>query len=355
MAKPKAAKLTGPHPKSNAIFGFVIGLLLGAFAAYLLGRLDRRLRSLARDRSGVRDADPDRAAGGQASARQARGATRRPRSRCARRCGGCRRRSRWAHPVRRSRTGPRERDAARDPVRERRSRRRQVDAGRRAGARAARSRRARGARRGGLPQAGAGEAAARQGQQGLADVLAGRLTVEEAMQEVAVLHPGAAVGAPQRLGCDRGRCARGGRLGVAAGGDRSGSPIPPRCWPARRWRSCRARSPRTMTSCCSTLPVRFRSATSMPLLARSTGSCIVARVGHTRETSAAASDAASEANAQRARARRRRQRRVASRHQEYGVSEQYGRGLASANSPGDEHAVSGSGRRALREPPGRSR
>ncbi|MGH2864897.1 MAG: Wzz/FepE/Etk N-terminal domain-containing protein [Solirubrobacteraceae bacterium] len=47
VATPKAAKLIGPHPKSNAIFGFVVGLLLGAFAAFLLGRLDRRLRTLA--------------------------------------------------------------------------------------------------------------------------------------------------------------------------------------------------------------------------------------------------------------------------------------------------------------------
>jgi Mrp family chromosome partitioning ATPase/capsular polysaccharide biosynthesis protein len=43
----KQSKLLSPHPKSNAIFGFAIGLLLAAFAAYVLGRLDRRLRSLA--------------------------------------------------------------------------------------------------------------------------------------------------------------------------------------------------------------------------------------------------------------------------------------------------------------------
>jgi Mrp family chromosome partitioning ATPase/capsular polysaccharide biosynthesis protein len=47
QAKPKQSKLLAPMPKSNAIFGFVIGLLLAAFAAYALGRLDRRLRSLA--------------------------------------------------------------------------------------------------------------------------------------------------------------------------------------------------------------------------------------------------------------------------------------------------------------------
>jgi Mrp family chromosome partitioning ATPase/capsular polysaccharide biosynthesis protein len=42
----KSAKLVSPHPKSNAIFGFAIGLLLASFAAYALSRLDRRLRSL---------------------------------------------------------------------------------------------------------------------------------------------------------------------------------------------------------------------------------------------------------------------------------------------------------------------
>jgi Mrp family chromosome partitioning ATPase len=43
----KSTQLLSPHPKSNAIFGFAIGLLLAAIAAYVLGRLDRRMRSLA--------------------------------------------------------------------------------------------------------------------------------------------------------------------------------------------------------------------------------------------------------------------------------------------------------------------
>jgi Mrp family chromosome partitioning ATPase/capsular polysaccharide biosynthesis protein len=43
----KSTQLLSPHPKSNAIFGFAIGLLLAAITAYILGRLDRRLRSLA--------------------------------------------------------------------------------------------------------------------------------------------------------------------------------------------------------------------------------------------------------------------------------------------------------------------
>ena len=40
------ATLVSPTPKRNAIFGFVLGLLLAAAAAVLLGRFDRRLRSL---------------------------------------------------------------------------------------------------------------------------------------------------------------------------------------------------------------------------------------------------------------------------------------------------------------------
>jgi tyrosine-protein kinase len=47
-AKPGNTKLVAPKPKRSAIFGFVIGLLLASVAAYLLERLDRRLRSLDR-------------------------------------------------------------------------------------------------------------------------------------------------------------------------------------------------------------------------------------------------------------------------------------------------------------------
>src|ERR1035437_610372 len=45
-AKPKAATLLEPTPKKNAIFGFVLGVLLAAIAAFLIGRLERRLRSI---------------------------------------------------------------------------------------------------------------------------------------------------------------------------------------------------------------------------------------------------------------------------------------------------------------------
>jgi len=45
-AKPRQSVLVSPHPKSNAIFGFAIGLVLAILAAFALGWLDRRLRSL---------------------------------------------------------------------------------------------------------------------------------------------------------------------------------------------------------------------------------------------------------------------------------------------------------------------
>jgi Mrp family chromosome partitioning ATPase len=47
-AKPILTKLVAPTPKKNAIFGFVIGLLLASVAAYVLEQFDRRLRSLER-------------------------------------------------------------------------------------------------------------------------------------------------------------------------------------------------------------------------------------------------------------------------------------------------------------------
>ena len=46
-ARPAKAELLGPMPKKNAIFGFVIGLVLASLAVYVLSRFNRRLRSLA--------------------------------------------------------------------------------------------------------------------------------------------------------------------------------------------------------------------------------------------------------------------------------------------------------------------
>jgi polysaccharide biosynthesis transport protein len=46
-AKASGAVLLSPKPRQDAIFGFVIGIVLAAIAAYVLSRLDRRLRSMA--------------------------------------------------------------------------------------------------------------------------------------------------------------------------------------------------------------------------------------------------------------------------------------------------------------------
>ena len=46
-ARPAKAELLGPMPKKNAIFGFAIGLVLASLAVYILSRFNRRLRSLA--------------------------------------------------------------------------------------------------------------------------------------------------------------------------------------------------------------------------------------------------------------------------------------------------------------------
>jgi len=47
VAKASAAPVPlSPAPKKNAIFGFVLGLLLASIAAYVLARLDRRVRTL---------------------------------------------------------------------------------------------------------------------------------------------------------------------------------------------------------------------------------------------------------------------------------------------------------------------
>ncbi len=45
-ATPSEATLLAPKPRKDAIFGFVIGLVLAAIAAYAVSRFDRRLRSI---------------------------------------------------------------------------------------------------------------------------------------------------------------------------------------------------------------------------------------------------------------------------------------------------------------------
>jgi Mrp family chromosome partitioning ATPase/capsular polysaccharide biosynthesis protein len=45
-AKPTSTVQLAPKPRKNAIFGFVIGIVLASIAAYVLSRFDRRLRTL---------------------------------------------------------------------------------------------------------------------------------------------------------------------------------------------------------------------------------------------------------------------------------------------------------------------
>ena len=52
-AAPATRLQLSPKPRKNAIFGFVIGVVLASIAAYALGRLDRRLRSLVEHRVAV--------------------------------------------------------------------------------------------------------------------------------------------------------------------------------------------------------------------------------------------------------------------------------------------------------------
>ncbi|HTA04747.1 MAG TPA: Wzz/FepE/Etk N-terminal domain-containing protein [Solirubrobacteraceae bacterium] len=47
-AKPSGAVRLSPKPRKDAIFGFVLGLVLAAIAAYAFSRFDRRLRGLSR-------------------------------------------------------------------------------------------------------------------------------------------------------------------------------------------------------------------------------------------------------------------------------------------------------------------
>jgi Mrp family chromosome partitioning ATPase/capsular polysaccharide biosynthesis protein len=46
IGKAKGARLIGPMPKQNALFGFAMALFLASIAAYFLSRFDRRLQSL---------------------------------------------------------------------------------------------------------------------------------------------------------------------------------------------------------------------------------------------------------------------------------------------------------------------
>ncbi|HEX4483749.1 MAG TPA: Wzz/FepE/Etk N-terminal domain-containing protein [Solirubrobacteraceae bacterium] len=52
-AKAGSSQLLSPKPRKDAIFGFVLGIVLAAIAAYAFSRFDRRLRSLSRIESAI--------------------------------------------------------------------------------------------------------------------------------------------------------------------------------------------------------------------------------------------------------------------------------------------------------------
>lgn len=284
-AKPKASKLTGPHPKSNAIFGFMVGLLLGALAAFTLGRMDRRMRSLgaieAAFETEILTALPTvkrpivRREEHPAPAKSMREALWRLQSTLqvgapvdAGHNGGSRATPRVILFVSADPGDGKSTLAAALALA-------QSEAGERVALVEADFRRPVQGRLLGLP-----------GQQGLADVLTGRLTIEEAMQEVAVLHPGAAVGATQAAGGATTTVLEpGGSVSVLVGVPEVANP------PALLARQTMAQLPRTLAEHYDFVlldaPGPLQVSDAMPLLGLADGIIVVARLRHTRSTSAA--------------------------------------------------------------------
>jgi Mrp family chromosome partitioning ATPase/capsular polysaccharide biosynthesis protein len=275
------AKLVSPHPKSNAIFGFVIGLLLATFAAYALGRLDRRLRSLAAIEAIF-----------QTQILTALRAVRRP---IVQRDG----QSAPAKPLREAlwrlqtavQVGNRQEDD--------RERAPSVILCVSADAGDGKSTLVAGL---GLVQGETGERVAIieadfrrpvlaallqvSGPQGLADVLAGRLTVEEAMQAVSLVHPHEGVSSVPAVaaGATATVVESAGSVSVLVGATNVANP------PALLVRPAMTELPRSLSNDFDYVlidaPSPLQVSDVMPLLGLVDGIVIVARVGHTRETSA---------------------------------------------------------------------
>lgn len=278
----RQAQLVSPHPKNNAIFGFAIGLLLASIVAYAASRFDRRLRSLSAI-EGIY----------QTQILTALQAVRRP---VVRRDG---------------------QPAPAPPLREGLWRlQTTLQVGNAASANGNGS-----AERGprvilcvsadpgdgkstvvgtlALAQAEAGERVAVveadfrrpvqgrllgvDGPQGLADVLTGRLTVDEAMQEVSIVRPGAAVGAGQ--GPTTATVVEAtGSVFVLVGATMVANP------PALLARPTMNELSRALAASFDYVlidaPPPLQVSDVMPLLGMVDGIMIVARLGHTRETSA---------------------------------------------------------------------
>jgi Mrp family chromosome partitioning ATPase/capsular polysaccharide biosynthesis protein len=285
VAKPKSAKLTGPHPKSNAIFGFVIGLLLGALAAYLLGRLDRRMRSLAAIEAAF-----------EAEILTALPAVKRPIVRREEHPAPAKsmREALWRLQTTLhvgSSVAPQQNGASRATPRVILFVSADPGDGKSTLAAALALAQSETGERVALVEADfrrpvQGRLLRVDGQQGLADVLTGRLTIEEAMQEVAVLHPGAAVGAPQSSAPTATAVLEpGGSVSLLRGTAGVANP------PALLARPTMAEVPRSLAEDHDVVlldaPGPLQVSDAMPLLALADGIIVVARVGHTRETSAA--------------------------------------------------------------------
>jgi Mrp family chromosome partitioning ATPase/capsular polysaccharide biosynthesis protein len=279
-ATKKTAQLLSPHPKSNAIFGFAIGLLLAALAVYTFSRFDRRLRSLAAIEAIF-----------QTQILTALPSVRRPLA------------DRDGQPV----TAKALREAlwrlqtalqvGQTLDQDRETPPRVIlcvsaDAGDGKSTLVAAL---------GLAQSQAGERVAvveadfrrpvqgrllaLSGPQGLADVLSGRLTVEEAMQTVSVVRPEAGVSSAAGAGGATATVVESaGSVSVLVGATNVDNP------PALLARPAMTELPRALAEehdhVLIDAPPPLQVSDVIPLLAAVDGIVIVARVGHTRETSA---------------------------------------------------------------------
>ncbi|MGD1059363.1 MAG: P-loop NTPase [Solirubrobacteraceae bacterium] len=280
----RQAQLVSPHPKSNAIFGFVIGLLLASIVAYAASRFDRRLRSL----TAIEEIY-------QTPILSALQAVRRP---IVRRDG----QPAPAPPLReglwRLQTTLQVGNVANSNGNGTAERGPRVilcvsaDPG--DGKSTVASTLA-------LAQAEAGERVAVveadfrrpvqgrllgvDGPQGLADVLTGRLTVEEAMQEVSLVRSGAGVGTSQTTVAGTATVVDStGSVSVLVGATMVANP------PALLARPAMNELSRTLADSFDYVlidaPPPLQVSDVMPLMATVDGIVIVARLGHTRETSA---------------------------------------------------------------------
>jgi Mrp family chromosome partitioning ATPase/capsular polysaccharide biosynthesis protein len=282
----RQAELVSPHPKSNAIFGFVIGLLLASIVAYATSRFDRRLRSL----TAIEEIY-------QTPILSALQAVRRP---IVRRDGQLA----PAPPLREglwrlqttlqvgnvansngNGTGSAERGprvilcVSADPGDGKSTvasalALAQAEAGERVAVVEADFRRPVQGRLLGVD-----------GPQGLADVLIGRLTVEEAMQEVSLVRSGAGVGTSQTPAAGTATVVDStGSVSVLVGATMVANP------PALLARPAMTELSRTLADSFDYVlidaPPPLQVSDVMPLMATVDGIVIVARLGHTRETSA---------------------------------------------------------------------